>query len=187
MRIVRRKINGVYEIKTPPLYIDKRGSLHRVFDMRIFQEHRINVTWVQQSFSYTKFKGVLRGFHLQRSPFTEAKLITILKGEMYWVVIDVRKDSSTFGKWDAIILSKDDINNLFVERGFAHGCLSLTDDCNLIINADNYYSHDYGIGIAWNDPDLNINWPVEGIVPIISDEHRAHLSFNSFKTNYGGI
>lgn len=187
MNILKRHIDGVYAIASPLVYIDKRGSLARIFDARTFQRLGIDIAWLQQSFSHTISKDVLRGLHVQSSPFTEAKLITVLNGEMYWVVVDVRKDSSTFGKWDAIVLSQTDISGLFVSRGFAHGCLSLTNDCKLVINSDNYYSRDHGIGIAWDDSDLGINWPIGGAIPIISDEHRGYPTFNSFKSQYGGV
>ncbi|MHA2282078.1 MAG: dTDP-4-dehydrorhamnose 3,5-epimerase family protein [Promethearchaeota archaeon] len=187
MNLAKKSIDGVYEITTQPAYVDRRGSLVRIFDAKLFKKQGIKVAWQQQSISYTRSKNILRGLHLQRPPFSESKLITVLNGKMYWVTVDIRKESPTFGKWEAVTLSPEGISGLLVLRGFAHGCLSLTDECLLIINADNNYSTDYGMGIAWNDPDLNIYWPLGDDDPYISDAHRAFPSFEYFKSRCGGI
>ncbi len=188
MNISKGHMHGVYTISAPPAYTDKRGSLVRIFDARVFHEYVEDIRWVQQSFSQTVPKNVLRGMHVQCSPFTEAKLITIISGEIYWVVVDLRRASPTFGQWDGFVLSPNNTNGLLVLRGFAHGCLSLTDNCCLVINSDNYYSKEHGTGIVWNDPELAINWPFNDMKQlIISDEHRAYPSFKSFKAKYGGV
>ena len=104
-------------------------------------------------------------------------MIISLSGEMFWVVVDIRKDSPTFGHWEGHSLSPAKTNGLFIDTGFAHGCLSVKENCSLLINADNIYSPDHGGGIIWNDSDLRIDWPLGGKKPIASDEHLAYPAF----------
>ncbi len=187
MNIRPRPIDGLWEVIGAPPFRDERGSLQRTYDAEAFRSAGIEVTWVEQSISSTRSPGVLRGLHLQIPPFSEAKLITILSGRMFWVAVDIRKGSPSFGRWDAVSLGPDGITGLFARRGFAHGCLSLTGDCTLLIDADNRYSREYGTGIAWDDPELAIAWPLGGRTPILSAEHRAYPGFGEFKARYGGI
>lgn len=187
MKITKGKLNGIYKISSPENHVDERGFMLRIFDDRLFQEQGIRMKWLQQSLSYTTKKNVVRGINVQLSPFTEGKLITILSGEVFWVALDLRRNSPTFAKWESVILSKNDTCALLVERGFGHGCFSLADNCNLLLNSDNFHSCQQSKGILWDDPDLAIDWPLKGAVPIISDTHRFYPSFKSFVTNYGGI
>ena len=141
MKIMKKKLSGTFDISTPPAYTDKRGTLVRLYHSELFEKAGIGKPeWKQQTFQHSRPNHVLRGLHTQRSPFTEAKLINIISGKVFWVFIDVRKDSPSFGQWDSTILSPEDINGLYVARGFAHGCLSLREDTMLVINADNFYS-----------------------------------------------
>jgi dTDP-4-dehydrorhamnose 3,5-epimerase len=187
MKLKPRHVEGVFEITSPPIYEDDRGGLERLYDAAIFEEKGLRPSWIQQSVSRTRAKNVLRGLHLQRPPYSEAKLVSILTGRMFWVVVDIRRGSSTFGKWEAFVLSRGGVNGFFAPRGFAHGCLSLTGDCTLVINADNYYSREYGAGIIWNDGELGIDWPLGGVDPILSPEHGSYPGFSEFKSRYGGI
>ena len=187
MIITPRSIEGVFEVKSSPLYQDERGSLLRLFDATLFEQQGIRVAWVQQSVSRTRERNVLRGMHLQRPPFSEAKLVTIISGRMFWAVVDLRRQSATFGQWEAFTLSPEGVNGFFAARGFAHGCLSLTSDVTLVISADNAYSSEYGTGIRWNDAELGIEWPLQAGDPVMSAEHRAFPGFSAFKTRYGGI
>lgn len=187
MKITKKKLDGVYEITAAENFTDKRGFMLRIFDDRFFKGKGFNVYWKQQSISYTATKNVVRGLNVQLAPFTEGKLITILNGRIFWVAVDVRKKSPTFGKWVSTVLSRKGVNALLVKPGFAHGCLSLTDDCCLLLNSDNYHAGEHSKGIAWNDKDLGIKWPLKGSIPMISDSHRAYQSFNTFVTKFGGI
>lgn len=128
---------------------------------------------------------MLRGLYVQRSPFSEGKLLRVIRGEMLWVSVDVRKNSKTFGQWDSVVLSDKRKNLLCTARGLAHGCLSLTDGVDLIIKSDNYFSAEHGVGIAWNDGDLNIDWGLKGSAPLISERDKAYPSFQEFKKKYG--
>ena len=183
----KTKFDGVYEVATVGSYVDERGYLARTFDSTLFEEQGIDITWVQQSLSYTTKKQTVRGLHTQRTPFKEIKLITIVTGRMFWVVTDLRKNSPTFGQWQAVVLEPDKTNGLFVDGGFAHGCVSLTDDCYLVLNTDNYFSAEHGIGILWDDPDLNIDWPLQTDSPDGAGIHTDYITFKEFKDTYGGL
>jgi len=137
--------------------------------------------------SGTAKRGTLRGLHGQSAPYTEAKLLCCLTGRMFWVVVDLRAASATFGRWRGYDLSPDGMNALYAPAGFGHGCLSLTDDVNLMIMADKDFSPDHGIGIAWDDPDLAIDWPLAGDAPLISKAHAAFASFADFRSCHGGF
>ena len=186
MKIIERKLKGIFEI-TPYPHIDERGYMVRLFDDKIFKNAGLNTKWVQESRSHTKKKYTIRGLHVSLPPSLEGKTITAIRGKVLWVVLDVRKNSKTFGQWDSIILSEELNNTLYAQRGFAHGCLSLSDNCDLLLRADNYFSDKRATGIVWNDKDLNINWKLNGIDPIISERDNQHQTFSKFKEKYGGV
>lgn len=186
MKIQERKLRGIFEIISSP-HTDERGYMARLFDDEIFKKAGLNTYWAQESCSYTKNKYTIRGLHASLPPSSEGKTITAISGKVLWVVVDVRKNSKTFGQWDSMILSEELHNTLYAQRGFAHGCLSLTDNCNLLLRADNYFSDKHGTGIIWNDKDLNIDWQLNDIVPIISERDRQYQPFSKFKEKYGGV
>lgn len=186
MEIRELKLKGIYEIISMPR-IDERGYMVRLYDDKIFENVGFNTKWIQESRSYTKKKYTIRGLHVSLPPSLEGKTISIISGKVLWVVVDIRRNSNTFGQWASIILSDELMNTLYASRGFAHGCLSLTDNCDLLLRADNYYSDANGTGIHWNDKELNIDWSLNGIVPIISERDRNYKTFSEFKEKYGGV
>ncbi len=186
MEIQERKLKGIFEIIPSP-YTDERGHMARLLDNEIFEKAGLNIKWVQESCSYTKKRHTIRGLHVSLPPSLEGKTITAISGKVLWVVVDIRKSSKTFGQWDSIILSNELVNTLYASRGFAHGCLSLTDNCNLLLRADSYFSDKHGTGIIWNDKELSIDWPLNGASPIISERDSRHQSFSEFKKKYGGV
>lgn len=187
MNILKKKLSGVLEM-IPSYYEDERGFLVRMYDKKVFKDFGITSDWMQESHSYTRKKGTIRGLHVSLPPFLETKLIKAITGEMLWIIVDLRKDFPTFGKWESIMLSDKLKNLLYIPRGFAHGCISLSDNCNLVIKADNFFSPNVGTGIKWDDPELNINWGLKGNLPfIISEKDKNYPSFKEFKEKYGGI
>lgn len=184
--IKKRKLEGIYEVISTP-FSDNRGYLGRIYEKKEFDKYGMNVTWTEQSISYTAKKMTVRGLYSQREPFKEKKLISIVKGKMFWVAVDLRKNSPTFGKWESAILTPENINGLYVDSGFAHGCLSLSDECCLVLNAEGYYSSEHAIGIRWDDPDLKIDWPLDNGSVTISDTHKSFASFAEFKSKYKAI
>lgn len=183
---IGKKIDGLWEI-TPETYQDERGFLARIYDEKMFKDLGFDAKWMEVSHHHTSRKNILRGLYTQLPPFSEGKLLRIIKGEMLWVSVDLRKESKTFGQWESVVLSEKNKNVLVTARGFAHGCLSLTDNVDLLIQSDNYFSVDHGVGIAWNDPELNIDWELNGIMPYISERDSKYPSFKEFKEKYGGI
>jgi dTDP-4-dehydrorhamnose 3,5-epimerase len=187
MNLYDAGIPGVKLINTPPAYEDERGLLRRMFDQRLFSVAGIDISWKQQTYQVTKQKNVLRGLYTQLPPHGEAKLVTLLWGEVQWVILDVRQDSSDFGKCGTYALSPQGINGLFVPSGFAHGCLTLSSESHVVIDTDNYYAEEHGAGIVWDDPELGIEWAVTGNELIISPAHKEYPSFKDFKMRYGGV
>ena len=178
------KLPGVYEITLEP-NVDHRGFFMRTYDQKIFSEYGIERNWVQENHSYSVHKGVIRGMHFQFAPFTETKLIRAVKGAIYDVFIDLRKESETFGQWNAIELSETNNKMIFIPRGFAHGFCTLTANSEIVYKVDNFYTPKSEGGIIWNDKTLNISWPVE--TPITSDKDSLLKPFATFMEQYGGI
>lgn len=186
MKVVYKKPAGVLEL-FPEWRIDSRGFLVRLYDREVFRNLGLPADWVQESRVHTNERFTLRGLHVSLPPSVEGKAVTAVRGELLWVAVDLRKESGTFGRWVSTVLSGMSRNILCVERGFAHGCLALTDDSDLLVKADNYFSEQHSAGIVWNDPDLNIDWGLGGAVPIISERDAQYPSFREFKEKYGGL
>lgn len=184
MKKISRKFDAVVEL-IPQINTDERGAMVRLYDDKVFGSLGLNTHWVQTSYSYTAKPYTIRGLHIQTPPFTEAKLLRLVHGELLWLVIDLRKDSKTLGQWDAVRLSGKVQNSLYVPRGFGHGCMSLTNECHLVIQTDNYFSAEHGEGIVWNDRDLNIEWPLDGQTPIISQRDANYLTFKQYCKKMG--
>jgi len=186
-KIKKKKLEGLLEL-LPEVYKDERGFLTRIYEERVFKHLGLNTKWTEDLHHHTSKKHTLRGLYIQRRPFTEGKIMRSVKGKMLWVVVDVRKGSKTFGKWDSAILDDKKMNLFYTPRGLVHGALSLTDDVDMIIKGDTYFSGEkHGIGIRWDDPDLNINWGLGKNKPIVSREHRNYSSFKEFVEKYGGF
>lgn len=166
---------------------DERGALDKYFHSEQQEIDPSTLSWKQILRSTTKQAGVLRGLQALKAPHTEAKLIIPLNGEMFWVSVDMRAGSDTFGCWTAKTLHPDAGTGLFVARGFFHGCLSMTDDVALLIMADNDHSDAHNIGIRWDDPDLAIDWPLQGRRPILSRAHAEYPSLADFRRLHAGL
>ncbi len=184
MLINKGKFEGVFEIQLEP-HEDSRGFFMRVYDDKLFNEHGMNVNWVQESHSLSLDKGVIRGMHFQFPPYAETKLIRVLNGKIIDIFIDLRKGSPTFGKWDSVELSAENKKMIYIPRGFAHGFCTLTDNCELLYKMDNYYAPDSAYTLQWDDPDLGIDWPIKD--PILSENDSKANEFKDFVEEYGGL
>ena len=184
MEIKKKKLIETYEIILHP-FKDGRGFFMRTYDDKILKEFGIDRNWVQENHSRSIQKRIIRGLHLQLPPYTETKLIRVIKGIVLDVFVDLRKDSPTFGQWDSIELSEDKFNCAYVPRGFAHGFCTLTDNCEVVYKVDNYYAPEYECGIIWNDEDLKIDWKIDK--PILSEKDKKNLSMKEFIDKYGGV
>lgn len=169
----RLKIRDVIVIK-PEVFEDERGFFLEVYKKHDFEAFGISCEFVQENHSYSVY-GVLRGLHFQKSPYQQAKLIRCVKGEIFDVAVDLRKNSPTFGKYVSVILSEKNKQMLFIPRGFAHGFEVLSKDAHVIYKVDNPYAPEYEAGIKWNDETLAIDWPIKN--PILSEKDKNWPSF----------
>ena len=148
-------------------FSDDRGSFLEIFKESVFASNGIDTRFVQDNFSHS-VKGVLRGLHYQKNPKAQAKLITVLRGEIFDVAVDIRKDSSTYGKWVGEILSENDHKLLYIPEGFAHGFCVLSEEADVLYKVSQEYSPEDENGIIWNDPEINITWPIDK--PILQEK-----------------
>lgn len=186
MELKKRNLDGFYEINTES-FRDERGFLARMYDEENFKKLGLNTNWTQESHSFTRKKYTLRGIHYQLPPFAERKLIRLIKGKMLWIVVDLRKNSETFGQWESTILVENESKSLYAQRGFGHGCTALADNSDIVVSSDNFYSKENGGGIIWNDKDLAIDWNLNGHKPFLSVEHSKYPTFRYFKEKYIGL
>jgi dTDP-4-dehydrorhamnose 3,5-epimerase len=144
---------------------DHRGYFLETYRMSSFSANGISDAFVQDNLSHSHH-GILRGLHYQNHPKAQGKLVTVLKGEIFDVAVDIRKGSPTYGRWVGITLSADSYRMLYIPVGFAHGFCVMSEEATLSYKATEEYAPDLERGIAWNDPDIGIRWPIES--PILS-------------------
>ncbi len=152
---------------------DSRGWFCETFREEWCQKLGISSRFVQDNLSWSEHPGTVRGLHAQREPFSQAKLVSVISGAIFDVVIDCRKGSPTFGEWRSVELSADDPTLLFIPRGFCHGYLTLQPSTKVFYKVDNVYSAEHEVGLRWDDPTLAIPWPLQGRAAIVSDKDRA--------------
>ena len=163
-------ISGVV-IVTPKKYGDDRGYFMETYKDQVFREAGLDYHFVQDNQSRSK-RGVLRGLHFQRQ-FPQAKLVRVIEGEVFDVCVDLRKGSSTYGKWEGVLLSAERGNQLMIPRGFAHGFVVLSQTATFCYKCDEVYHPEDEGGIRWDDPDIGIDWPLtEGI--LLSEKDQKH-------------
>jgi len=148
-------------------FLDERGFFLESFKESSFIENGINTKFVQDNFSRS-IKGVLRGLHYQKNPKAQAKLVTVFRGEIFDIVVDIRKDSQTYGKWISEILSEQNRKLLYIPEGFAHGYCVLSEEADIFYKVNQEYSPENDSGFIWNDPEIAVKWPIDK--PIISDK-----------------
>jgi len=164
---IKSFFSGSYIIK-PDFYTDKRGIFYETFHQKKYSKMLKNYKFIQDNFSKSK-KNVLRGMHFQ-SKNSQGKLVFVIKGKIFDVIVDLRKNSRTFGKWKSIILSEQNKLQLWVPPGFAHGFLALSKDVNLIYKCTSLYNPKHDQTLIWNDKEININWPIKR--PILSEKDK---------------
>ena len=182
-KFIKTEIEGLLVIE-PHVFLDERGYFMETYNFLDFKEAGINVNFVQDNQSKSK-KGVLRGLHFQtRNP--QGKLVRVIKGEVFDIAVDLRRESKTFGKWYGLILSSEKKNMFYIPENFAHGFLVLSNEAELTYKCTNFYDPESESGIIWNDPDINICWPTEGIDSIIlSEKDKKHGSLKDYEKSLG--
>jgi dTDP-4-dehydrorhamnose 3,5-epimerase len=151
------KTNYLIQLETKE---DKRGFFSRFFCEKEFSEKGLNTHWVQINISSNKNLGTLRGLHYQREPNAEVKLVRCVKGAIWDVVVDLRENSQTFGKWFGAKLSEKNYTIMYVPKGFAHGFVSLEPYTEILYLVSDFYSPNAEGALIWNDPDVGIKWPI---------------------------
>ncbi|NME83750.1 dTDP-4-dehydrorhamnose 3,5-epimerase [Clostridium sp. SM-530-WT-3G] len=168
----KTSIDGVYIIE-PKVFGDNRGYFMESYNGEHFKEAGLNMVFVQDNESKSS-KGVLRGLHFQKK-HSQGKLVRVTKGKVFDVAVDLRHGSETYGKWEGVILSEENKKQFYIPEGFAHGFLVLSDEAVFNYKCTDYYAPEYDGGVMWNDPDINIQWPLEGIEEIVlSEKDKKH-------------
>ncbi|MEN8465802.1 dTDP-4-dehydrorhamnose 3,5-epimerase [Enterobacter cloacae subsp. cloacae] len=169
MNVIKTYIPDVL-IFEPKVFGDDRGFFFESFSKKVFEEAvGRKVEFVQDNHSMS-CKGVLRGLHFQKEPYAQGKLVRCVRGEVFDVAVDIRRNSATFGKWVGVNLSSQNKRQLWIPEGFAHGFVSLSDEVEFLYKTTNYYSPEHESSIIWNDEDLKIMWPIEHSQLILSDK-----------------
>ena len=172
MEVIKTNIEGVVIIE-PRIFKDDRGYFFESFSQREFEEKVCKTTFVQDNESKSSY-GVLRGVHFQTPPFAQSKLVRVIKGAVLDVAVDIRKGSPTFGQYVSVELTGENHRQFFIPRGFAHGFSVLSEEVIFQYKCDNFYSPQSEGAIAWNDPDLNIDWRIPAEKVVLSEKDSKH-------------
>lgn len=172
MNVLRTDIEGLVIIE-PKVHGDERGYFFESFSERDFAAGVAETSFVQDNESRSVY-GVVRGLHFQRPPHSQAKLVRVVKGRVLDVAVDLRKDSPTFGRHVAVELSEENHRQVFLPKGFAHGFSVLSEEAVFQYKCDDYYSPECEEAVAWDDPDLDIDWKVPADKVILSEKDRRH-------------
>lgn len=161
---------------------DSRGFFMESFRASWLNDHGIDATFCQDNMSLSVQMGTVRGLHFQYAPHGQGKLVQCLQGTIWDVAVDIRPDSATFGVWDAVTLSAEGNEQLYIPPGFAHGFMTLNDNCLVTYKCTAYYKGDAEGAISYADPSLAIDWPKMGSAPLLSEKDKAAMSFQEFRT-----
>jgi dTDP-4-dehydrorhamnose 3,5-epimerase len=175
MKFSRTALDGLWLI-TPELREDERGFLARTYCETEFTAHGLNTRWPQCNLTLTKKRGMVRGMHFQADPKPEIKLIRCAAGAIFDVLVDVRRGSATYGKWEGFEITASNHLTLYVPGGFAHGFQCITDDCEVFYQMSEFYVPELARGIRWNDPAVNIRWPIADAMLSERDKNLPLLS-----------
>ncbi|MCQ2477986.1 MAG: dTDP-4-dehydrorhamnose 3,5-epimerase [Clostridia bacterium] len=178
-KFTKTSIDGVIIVE-PTAYGDSRGYFMETYQKEDFIKGGIDVDFVQDNQSMST-KGVLRGLHFQKQ-YSQSKLVRCIRGEVFDVAVDLREGSPTYGKWEGVLLSAENKKQFFIPKNFAHGFLVLSDEAEFVYKVDDFYHPNDEGGLMWNDPDINVEWPIsEGMEIKLSDKDKLHPPFKDFK------
>ncbi|WP_046216460.1 dTDP-4-dehydrorhamnose 3,5-epimerase [Paenibacillus wulumuqiensis] len=181
MKAIDLQLQGA-KLLDPVVHGDHRGFFMESYNETIMHDLGINYKFIQDNQSLSAEPGVLRGLHYQLNPKAQTKLVRVISGAIYDVIVDIRKDSPTFGQWQGFILSEYNKRQLLVPQGFAHGFCTIVPNTQVLYKVDEYYSPEHDRGILWNDPALGIDWPIDK--PILSDKDTRHPLLKDADINF---
>jgi dTDP-4-dehydrorhamnose 3,5-epimerase len=181
MKVLETKIPGVILLE-PKVFGDYRGFFVESYNKQTFDNLGLKYNFIQDNHSLSAQPGTLRGLHYQLGPKAQTKLVRVTQGSIYDVVVDMRKNSPTYGKWEGFILSSENKRQLLVPKGFAHGFCTIASNTEVQYKVDEYYSPDYDRGVIWNDPHLLIDWPTSN--PLLSEKDTKHPVFLEAENNF---
>ncbi|MGV3026523.1 dTDP-4-dehydrorhamnose 3,5-epimerase [Clostridium thermobutyricum] len=185
-KFIETKIKDLYIIE-PKVFGDNRGYFMETYSKKAFNEAGLTMEFVQDNESRSK-KGVLRGLHFQ-TKHTQGKLVRVTDGAVYDVAVDLRKGSPTYGQWEGILLTAENKKQFYVPEGFAHGFLVVSDYATFNYKCTDFYAPEYDGGVLWNDPDIGVEWPLEGIEEILlseKDKNQKRLKDVNLPFEYNG-
>ena len=162
------------KVITPSIFRDERGFLSETYSRRAMAEAGIDADFVQDNHSLSRTRGVLRGLHFQTEPFAQGKLVRVLRGAIFDVAVDIRRGSATFGQHVSCVLSGENWSQMWVPAGFAHGFCTLQPDTEVLYKVTAVYAPQCDKGIAFDDPDIGIAWPIPLRKVVLSDKDRRH-------------
>ena len=169
MKAIQTELDGVIVLE-PTVFGDNRGWFFESYNEETYKKLGIDVRFVQDNHSYSAQKGTVRGLHFQKDPMSQAKLVRCTRGTIKDVIVDLRKDSPTYKKWIAVVLSEENKKQVFIPHGFGHGFVTLTDDCELQYKVDRYYSKECDRSVRWCDAEIGVDWGVAD--PILSEKDK---------------
>lgn len=183
MDVIKTNIEGVFIIE-PKVFGDARGYFFESFNAKEFADKTgLNITFVQDNESKSRY-GVLRGLHFQLPPYTQSKLVRVVKGKVLDVVVDIRKGSPTYGKYEMCELTEDNHRQFFVPKGMAHGFAVLSEEAIFQYKCDDFYHPEAEGAIAWNDTDIAIPWPISPDEVLLSEKDKHRLGIKDFESPF---
>jgi dTDP-4-dehydrorhamnose 3,5-epimerase len=183
MDVKEMDLPGVFELR-PRKFEDTRGFFSETFSKTIFNDWGLPDHWVQDNHSYSAERFTLRGLHYQTPPKAQDKLVRVLRGAIFDVAVDIREGSPHFGNWVSLVVSSEKWNQIFVPKGFAHGFLTLEPHTEVVYKVTDIYAPECDRCIAWNDPELLIDWPLQGRDPVLSDKDARALPLAGQNTGF---
>lgn len=175
MKFIRTYIEGLLLVETDQ-FDDERGYLAKLFDKKSYSKKKLKNNLTQVKYTFTKTRGTIRGIHMQTKPYEEDKIVHCMRGRIFEVALDLRRNSKTYGKWFGMELSVSSKKSFYIPKGFAHGYQSLTDNTELLYLMSGEFSKPHNTGFRWDDPYFAINWPLSPT--IIADKDRKWPLFN---------
>lgn len=163
MKFIKTEIKDLLVVE-PNVFGDNRGWFSESYNQQVFKDNGIDITFVQDNHSFSAQKGVLRGIHFQNQPYPQTKLVRCTKGRIWDVAVDLRKSSPTYLKWFGIELTAENHKMLLVPQGFGHGFVTLEENCEVQYKVDNVYDKASDRSIKYNDPQINIDWPIKDVI-----------------------